>query len=308
MISLAAFSRLLSRKPHCLPQLTISRSTATSTLQSKQPETEQNGRILTFADIEENVKREFALGLNSHATKLVSLPKLGAIINGFRSGELTIFSGPTGAGKTTVLSQISLDYCMQGIRTLWGSFEIKNARLGQIMLQQLSREHASQEGLEEQLSRASLRIKQLPMHFLDFFGPTELPRVVQAMYRAVRENGVQHVILDNLQFMLGDQHSFRLDKFELADRTISTLRNFCNTLNVHVTIVIHPRKEDDGVALGLSSISGTAKATQEADNVVIMQKLYSGTFIDVKKNRFEGTLGRVKVRYNKECRMVPVLL
>lgn len=308
MLSFTTFPKLLLGQACCYPRLAIFRSTATSALHSKQPETEQNGRILTFADIEENVKKEFISSLNSHSVRLASLPKLGSIINGFRSGELTVFSGPTGAGKTTVLSQISLDYCMQGIKTLWGSFEIKNARLGQIMLQQLSRASTSQERFEEQFSRASLRIKQLPMYFLDFFGSTDLSMVVQAMYQAVRENGVQHIILDNLQFMLSDQHSFRFDKFELADRTVSTLRNFCNTLNAHVTIVIHPRKEDEGAALGLSSISGTAKATQEADNVIIIQKLYSGTFIDVKKNRFEGTLGRVKVRYNRDCKMVSALL
>lgn len=41
-------------------------------------------------------------------------------------------------GKTTVLSQLSLDYCAQGVRTLWGSFEIKNMRLAKKMLSQFA--------------------------------------------------------------------------------------------------------------------------------------------------------------------------
>jgi hypothetical protein len=31
---------------------------------------------------------------------------------------------------------------------------------------------------------------------------------------------------------------------------------------VHVMLVVHPRKESDQLRLGISSISGTAKATQ----------------------------------------------
>lgn len=36
--------------------------------------------------------------------------------------ELTIMSGPTGSGKTSFLSQLSLDLCKQGHTVLWGSF------------------------------------------------------------------------------------------------------------------------------------------------------------------------------------------
>jgi hypothetical protein len=41
--------------------------------------------------------------------------------------------------------------------------------------------------------------------------------------------------------------------------------------NVHLSLVIHPRKEQDDTMLNISSVFGTAKATQEADNVLILQ-------------------------------------
>ena len=41
-----------------------------------------------------------------------------------RRGELTVFTGRTGSGKTTFLSEYSLDLCMQGVNTLWCSFEV----------------------------------------------------------------------------------------------------------------------------------------------------------------------------------------
>ena len=40
---------------------------------------------------------------------------------------------------------------------------------------------------------------------------------------------------------------------------------------VNIILVIHPRKENDQMPLSISSIFGTAKATQEADLVLIIQ-------------------------------------
>jgi twinkle protein len=65
-----------------------------------------------------------------------SLPGLNSIIKGHRRGEFSVLTGPTGVGKTTLLMQLSLDLAAQGIRTLWGSFEISNSRLvSQMFLQ-----------------------------------------------------------------------------------------------------------------------------------------------------------------------------
>lgn len=60
------------------------------------------------------------------------------------------------------------------------------------------------------------------------------------------------------------------------DIALDKFRKFATDKNVHVTLVIHPRKEDEGHRLTTSSIFGSAKATQEADLVVILQvRLFS---------------------------------
>lgn len=43
-------------------------------------------------------------------------PTLNEILKGHRRGELTIISGPTGSGKTTFISEYSLDLACQGVR------------------------------------------------------------------------------------------------------------------------------------------------------------------------------------------------
>jgi twinkle protein len=43
-------------------------------------------------------------------------PMLTKILKGHRRGELTVLTGPTGSGKTTFMSELSLDLCLQGVR------------------------------------------------------------------------------------------------------------------------------------------------------------------------------------------------
>jgi hypothetical protein len=53
----------------------------------------------------------------------------------------------------------------------------------------------------------------------------------------------------------------------------------------------------------MSSIYGSAKSTQEADTVLILQNDGRRKFLDVKKNRFNGQLGHVPLYFNRQsCR------
>lgn len=60
-------------------------------------------------------------------------------------------------------------------------------------------------------------------------------------------------------------------RFWRQDDIIAKFRNFATQYNCHVTVIIHPRKERSDEELTTSSIFGSAKASQEADNVLIIQ-------------------------------------
>jgi twinkle protein len=52
------------------------------------------------------------------------------------------------------------------------------------------------------------------------------------------------------------------EKFDILDNAVERFRKFATNKNVHITLVIHPRKEAEGHALSAQSVFGSAKATQ----------------------------------------------
>lgn len=52
-------------------------------------------------------------GYIREGSQVPSLPTLNSIAKGFRRGELVLLTGPTGGGKTTFLSQLTLDFAKQ---------------------------------------------------------------------------------------------------------------------------------------------------------------------------------------------------
>lgn len=52
-----------------------------------------------------------------------------------------------------------------------------------------------------------------------------------------------------------------VQKFDLQDRVVSDLRRLATDKNVHICLIIHPKKVEDDTNLNVSSIFGTAKST-----------------------------------------------
>jgi twinkle protein len=217
------------------------------------------------------------------------------------------------------LGQVSLDLAEQGVNILWGSFEIKNTRLMHKLLQQYMRDVlpmglADRENISEVEKRQQMialtaladKFETLPMHFMKFHGGSDIDHVLDAMEYAAYVHDVDHIILDNMQFMISRAASANrkgnssYDKFDMQDLAIEKFRKFATNYNVHVSLVVHPRKEDEGAKLGISSFYGSAKATQEADTVLILQSDGKRKFVDVRKNRFDGTLGHVPLYFERK--------
>ena len=95
-----------------------------------------------------------------------------------------------------------------------------------------------------------------------------------------------------------------VQKFDLQDRVVSDLRRMATDKNVHIFLIIHPKKVEDDHNLNVSSIFGTAKCTQEADSVMILQKseLPNIRTIQVHKNRYDGEVGNQHLAFYPETK------
>jgi len=140
-------------------------------------------RILTFQELRSDVLHEILHPDKYVGVPMTSLPGLMGIMKGFRRGELTVITGPTGSGKTTFLGQMSLDLAEQDINVLWGSFEIKNTRLMHKLLQQFAREPlpSGDPSMISKLEAIADRFELLPFHFMKFHGGSEVDDVLDAM-------------------------------------------------------------------------------------------------------------------------------
>jgi twinkle protein len=270
-------------------------------LDEAKPIVDEN--IIKVADIRSQII-QFLLNYNEFSGyKSLSFRFFNNKLKGLRMGEFTILTGETGGGKTTFLSQLSIDFLQQRIPTLWGSFEIKNDKLASMFLMQYAKKDLRQTKVEE-IEFYTESFEKLPLYLLKFHGSQNIDEVLTTMEYARYNYDIQNIILDNLQFMIG-LPSKVVNRFDLQDEIIHKLRKFATDKNVHITLVIHPKKTDE--SLTISSIFGTAKASQEADNIFIIQSLKGLRVIEIAKNRFDGTVGKIIMGFDqKTCRFFEV--
>ena len=115
-----------------------------------------------------------------------------------------------GSGKTTLLSQLSVDFAEAGKPVLWGSFEIKTKVLMRKMVQQFYKTGELKKLTTQEKSKVMKDFDNLPIKFMRFHGASDIDEVMSEMDKAVVYDDIQHIIIDNLQFMMpriGDDSS-----------------------------------------------------------------------------------------------------
>lgn len=259
--------------------------------------------ITTFQQLKDKIYHRITHKEETCGVQWKRFVELNTLLLGHRAGEMTVLTGPTGSGKTTFMAEYSLDLCSQGVKTLWGSFEVSIVRLCEVMLQQFSGVPLPQDLTNFNTLASQFSI--LPLHFLTYHGQQKISTIIEMMTKAVKIWGIQHVIIDNLQFMLGTCEQ-QQDRWLEQDRAVTAFRRFATLNNCHVTLVVHPKKVPEGQPLGIGSVFGGAKVTQEADNVLILQVKsgfsinQSRKILQVVKNRFSGQLGEFSLKFHKD--------
>lgn len=140
--------------------------------------------VTTFRSLRQDVLSDIQNLDKVQGIKWNRYPTLNKYLKGHRRGELTVLTGPTGSGKTTFMSEYSLDLAMQGVNTLWGSFEIRNTLLARTLLQQMARKPLD-DHLDE-FDKWANEFEKLPMYFMTFYGQQTLKVVMEVSSMNIR--------------------------------------------------------------------------------------------------------------------------
>lgn len=197
-------------------------------------------------------------------------------IAGLNKGEVSVVSGLNGSGKTSLLSQISLEAVNQGYKVAMYSGEMKDHRVfNWLQLQAAGKQHTIETEIEGYYVVQD-DCKEFINNWLDtrlyLYNNNkghDIMKVLGSTEEVIKEKKVDLVILDNLMAM--DLSLISGDKYEKQSWFIKRIMDFAPQNDVHIILVAHPRK-----AMGFlrkDDISGTADLTNAVDNVFIVHRV-----------------------------------
>lgn len=180
----------------------------------------------------------------------------------FRKGEVSLWAGVNGHGKSMFLSQVVLDLCYQGEQVLVSSFEMKPAK----QMHRMSRQaYAGREPAISFLkSFHSWTDGRLWMY--DHVGSVEWRKLIAVMRYAAKTFGITHFVIDSLMKCVKGEDDYNAQK-----DFVNELCAFAVAHGVHVHLVHHVRKgESEHKAPGKFDIKGAGAITDMVDNVFIV--------------------------------------
>jgi len=246
-------------------------------------------------------------------TKLFGTPTawkaLDSILKGWRGGEVTIWSGRNGSGKSTIINQVILDLAEKGEKSCIYSGEMPPDRyLRWAIIQQSKIESPAPYKIDETLHWMSGKL--YIVNLTDMITPDKL---LNDFEYAARRYGCKHFVIDSLMKIQINEN----DEYNQQKQFVGRLAEFCQKFNCHIHLVAHPRKSNtDDDTPGKVDIKGSSHITDLAHNVIVLYRpsdehkeksakkkaTVSDMQLYVKKNREFGVEGKIHMFFNAKTK------
>ena len=213
-------------------------------------------------------------------SKIVSIPsgfeELDRKIVGFNKGEVTLWSGNNGSGKTTILNQIILNNAQNGYKTVVFSGELTANRIKSwLQLQAAGRQNTKPTKYEKLYyvppsvgAKIDKWMSDKVFIYNNDYG-NEFEQLFKHIEDLLEKNDIDALVIDNI--MAIDLANLSNEQNQQQTQAILKIINITKKKNIHTHIVAHPRK-----AVGFlrkTDISGTANLTNAVDNVIIAHRV-----------------------------------
>jgi twinkle protein len=217
---------------------------------------------LKFArDFSEEVYKKFYPAEESEIGYLLPWEKCrGKVL--LRPGDLSVWVGINGHGKSQVMGQVMLNILKQGGRVCVASLELKIENL----LMRLTRQAA---GLSQPTKEYIDAIHQWygeNLLIFDLLGSAKAYRLLDVFKYARQRYGITTFVIDS--FMKLD---IAEDDYKAQKTFLEQLCDFKNEYDCHVHLITHPRKGIDEERIpGKLDVNGSGSITNLADNCFIV--------------------------------------
>ncbi|HAT9215383.1 TPA: AAA family ATPase [Legionella pneumophila subsp. pneumophila] len=176
----------------------------------------------------------------------------------FRPGELSLWTGINGHGKSQFIGQVILHAMLQGARVCIASLELSPKRL----LMRLTRQAGALKEPSVEYIRAIHEWYEDKLWLFDLVGTAKSKRLLEVFLYARQRYGIDIFVIDS--FMKLD---IAEDDFKAQKALMEQLCDFKNQHNCHIHLIAHPRKgADESQPPGKLDNKGTGAISDLADN------------------------------------------
>ena len=225
-----------------------------------------------FSDLEDHLSKKESM------FPLAGFPRLTEMLGGgLTTRGFTILTGPTGAGKSTLCSNLWFSLQASGKNVYMSPIEIGYVEQMKSLVSIISgrpRRELTPEMMPE------IREKYYPTFFSNrghVFSKHE-SRVnhmdlLTELYHNFLTRNTDVAIIDNWNFML--EPAKGQDAISMNDTALHDCIVFTKKIPVHIIMVMHPRKTDgdDDYIKSIYDIKGSSTSIQESTNVLLFNRL-----------------------------------
>lgn len=191
----------------------------------------------------------------------------------FRPGEVTVWAGLNGSGKSLITGQVALSLIKQEQRICIASFEMKPKVTLKRMIRQfagmsMESTHYQKSPVDQKLDAID-RFKKFAdnkLYFYDQQGTANSEIIVAMCKYCAEELGISHIFIDNLMKCVQGEDNYNQQK-DFVDKLTGVARDY----DIHVHLVHHIRKlANDEIRPSKSDLRGSSAITDQVDNVLIL--------------------------------------
>ena len=191
----------------------------------------------------------------------------------FRPGEVTVWGGANGQGKSLVTGQVALSLCSQDEKVCIASFEMKPMKTLERMARQWSAFNVNDPafaGNEEAMRQFLDLYGQFSdwtdgkLWLYDQQGTVTAKQVCAVVRYCAKEKGITHFVIDSLMKCVAGEDDYNGQK-QFVDELCAIARDH----NIHIHVVHHVKKPpDESHKPGKYDFKGTGAITDQVDNVI----------------------------------------